>query len=61
MRALYERVGRGLVAAAVVAMLAAPVQALPKDDDRWSVPKLIKVVKRLVVKTFGDGIVIPRP
>lgn len=56
-----ERVGRGLVAAAVVVVLAAPVQALPKDDDRWSMPRLVKIVKKLVVKTFGDGLIIPRP
>ena len=61
MRGRFERVGRGVVAAAVVMMLAAPVQALPKDDDRWSMPRLVKIVKKLVVRTFGDGILIPRP
>ena len=61
MRGLFERVGRGLVASAVVVMLAAPVQALPKDDDGWSLPRLVKVIKKLVVRTFGDGVTIPRP
>jgi hypothetical protein len=61
MRGRFDRVGRGLVAAAVVAMLAAPVQALPKDDDRWSMPRLVKVIKKLVVRTFGDGLIVPRP
>lgn len=62
MRGLFNRVGRGVVAAAVVVMLAAPVQALPKDEgDRWSMPRVIKVIKKLVVRTFGDGILVPRP
>lgn len=64
MRGLFNRVGRGVLAAAVIGMLAMPVQARPGDDGwgkEWSPSKLIKAVKRLVVKTFGDGITVPRP
>lgn len=60
MRGLFNRVGRGVVAAAVVAMLAVPAQAQPSDKE-WFAPKLIKVIKKLVVRTFGDGLIIPRP
>jgi hypothetical protein len=60
MRGLLNRVGRGVVAAAVVAMLAVPAQAQPQDKEGFA-PRLIKAVKRLVVRTFGDGVTVPRP
>jgi hypothetical protein len=62
MRGLFNQVGRGIVAAAVVVMLAVPAQARATDDQGWwASSKLVKAVKRLVVKTFGDGLIIPRP
>ena len=62
MRGLFNRVGRGVVAAAVVVMLAVPAQARATEDQGWwASSTLVKAVKRLVVKTFGDGILIPRP
>lgn len=60
MRGLLDRVGRGVVAAAVVVMLAVPAQAQPQDKEGFA-PKLVKVIKKLVVRTFGDGILVPRP
>lgn len=60
MRGLFNRVGRGVVAAAAVVVLAVPVQAQPRDKE-WFAPKLVKVIKKLVVRTFGDGLISPRP
>ena len=63
MRGLFNGVARGVVAVAVVMVLAVPVEAKPSDRDwsDWSLPKFLKSVKRLVVKTLGDGVIIPRP
>lgn len=61
MRGLFNRVGRGVVAAAVVVMLAAPVVEAKPSDPGWTPSKLLKAVKRFVVTTFGDGIIVPRP
>jgi hypothetical protein len=62
MRGLFNQVGRGITAAAVVVMLAVPAQARATDEQGWwGASTLVKAVKRLVVKTFGDGLIIPRP
>jgi hypothetical protein len=63
MRRLFEGVARGVVAVAVVMVLAVPVEAKPSDRDwsGWSLPRFLTSVKRLVVKTLGDGVIIPRP
>lgn len=45
---------------AVVMSLAMPVYARPTDEG-WSPSRLVKMIKRFVVKTLGDGIIIPRP
>jgi len=60
MRDLFNRVGRGVLAVIVVAMLAVPAQARPVDEG-WAPSKLLEAVKRFVVATFGDGIIVPRP
>ena len=60
MRGLFNRVSRGVVAAAVVVTLAVPISAGPRDDG-WSPSKIVKLMKRFVVKALGDGIIVPRP
>ena len=60
MRGLFNRVGRGVVAAAVVMALAVPAAAGPRDEG-WSPSKVIKIMKRYVIKVLGDGIIVPRP
>lgn len=60
MRGLFDRVGRGVVAAAVVVALAVPVTAGPREDG-WSPAKMVKFMKRFVIKALGDGIIVPRP
>ena len=61
MRGLFNRAGRGVVAAAVVVMLAAPAVEAKPTDSGWTPSRLLKAVKRYVVSTFGDGITVPRP
>lgn len=60
MRGVFNRVGRGVVVLAVVASLAAPSFAGPRDGG-WTPGKIIKIVKKLVVKALGDGLIVPRP
>lgn len=63
MRRLFNGVARGVVAVAVVMVLAVPAEAKPSEKDwsRFSLPKFLKAAKRFVVTTFGDGVIIPRP
>lgn len=59
-----HRVSRGLFAAAVVVVLAVPANARTRDEVRSPQPKrpsLIEVLKQMVVRSFGDGLIIPRP
>jgi hypothetical protein len=60
MRSLFSQISRGVVAMAVVVSLAMPVYARPTDEG-WSPSRLVKMIKRFVVKTLGDGITVPRP
>lgn len=61
MRGLFSRVGRGVAVGAVVVALAAPAFAGPRDDEGWTPGKIIKIVKKLVVRSLGDGLIVPRP
>ena len=63
-------VGRGVLVAAVVMVLAAPAQARTNSQETvWSGPgreqiaKIVKIVKKLkgAVRTFGDGLSDPKP
>lgn len=49
---------------AIVLLLAVPVQAKPPEDRPWferRIDPIVKMVKKLVVKTLGDGLSDPRP
>ena len=61
MRGLFNRAGRGVIAAAVVVVLAAPVVEAKPTDPGWTPSKIVKAIKRFVVGTLGDGITVPRP
>jgi hypothetical protein len=63
-------VGRGVVVVAVVMMLSVPAQARTNDQEqRWStagreqIAKIVKIVKKVkgAIRTFGDGLIDPRP
>lgn len=54
-------VSRGLVGLSLVVMLAVPAQARPGDGSWLEPGRVIKIIKKIVVKTFGDGLTDPRP
>ncbi|HYK01798.1 MAG TPA: hypothetical protein VE974_08580 [Thermoanaerobaculia bacterium] len=63
-------VGRGVLAVAVVMVLAVPAQGRTKNEEQgWSGPgrdqiaKILKIVKKVkgVIRTFGDGLSDPKP
>jgi len=64
MRGVSKVVARGVLAVSIVLVLAVPAQAKPRDDDRWFGRKLdpiVKIIKKLVMKSTGDMLVDPRP
>lgn len=63
MRSVSKAVARGVLATSIVLALAVPAQAKPRDGGRWfeRIDPIVKVIKKLVIKTFGDGLVDPRP
>lgn len=54
---------RGAVVLVVVASLAVPAHALPRENGPWfSKPaRLIKAIKHWVFTTFGDDMSVPKP
>jgi hypothetical protein len=63
MRRVSQSVTRGVLAGAVVLVLTVPVQAKPREDRPWfeRIDPIVKLVKKVVVKTLGDGLIDPRP
>ncbi|HYO77130.1 MAG TPA: hypothetical protein VE010_11760 [Thermoanaerobaculia bacterium] len=66
MRQIFSGAARGVLAVAVVMVLAAPAQAMPSDapDFGWfgrTRDRIVKVIKRMTVRTFGDGLSDPKP
>ena len=62
-----RQLGRGVVAFAVVVVLAAPMQARQWGEDQpglgWffrAKERIVKVI-RTTVRTFGDGLSDPKP
>jgi hypothetical protein len=54
---------RSLLALAVVTLLALPLHAQPANQS-WTDAfreRLVKIVRKLGVRSFGDGLTIPRP
>ena len=60
MRNSSKVVARGVLAMSIVLVLALPAQAKPRDGDRWFDP-IVKIVKKLVMKSMGDGLGDPWP
>ncbi|MDQ3280158.1 MAG: hypothetical protein M3Q69_01955 [Acidobacteriota bacterium] len=65
MRGLVQTIGRGVFAAAVVVMLAAaPVQAQENDGGGSVMERgrqIVKIIRKLTVRVFGDVLIDPRP
>ena len=64
MRGFSKAVGRGVLAVSIVVALAVPAQAKPRDGGRWFERRLdpiVKIVKKLVMKSMGDGLSDPWP
>jgi Zn-dependent protease len=65
MRGVSKAVARGVLAGSFVLLLAVPAEARPRDGgDRWFERKLdpiVKVIKKFVIRSMGDGLSDPRP
>ncbi len=64
MRGVSRVVVRGVVAVSIVMTLAVPAQAKARDGGWWFERKLdpiVKIIKKVVLKSLGDGLVDPRP
>jgi len=60
---IVSKVGRGVLAVSIVFALAVPAQAKPRDGGRWfdRLDPIVKIVKKLVMKSMGDGLSDPWP
>jgi hypothetical protein len=64
MRQMSRIVIRGVLAGSIVLMLAMPAHAKPRESGRWFERRLdpiVKVIRKLVMRTLGDGLTDPRP
>jgi hypothetical protein len=64
MRDVSKNVVRSVVVVSIVMSLAAPAQAKPRESGRWferRIDPIVKVIRKLVVRTLGDGLIDPRP
>ncbi len=64
MRRVFSASVRGVVAVAIVMSMAVPVQAKPAGPGEWigrGKARIVKFLQKWTVRTFGDGLVDPRP
>ena len=63
MRSVSKVVARGVLATSMVLVLAVPAQAKPRDGGRWfeRIDPIVKIIKKLVMKSMGDGLIDPLP
>lgn len=64
MRNVSKSVVPGVLVLALSMLLAVPAQAKPRDGGRWferTVDPVVRIIKKLMVKTLGDGLIDPRP
>ncbi len=64
MRGVSKALGRGVLAVSMVLVLAVPAQAKPRDGGSWlqrKIDPIVKIVKKLVIKSMGDGLSDPWP
>ena len=59
-----RRVFRGIAVVAVVVSLAVPAHARSRDEERSAAGKrtsIVQLLKQWIVRSFGDGLIVPRP
>jgi hypothetical protein len=59
-----RKISKVVLAVAIVMTLAIPAQAKPRDGDRWfdrTFDPIVKVIKKFVMKSMGDGLGDPWP
>lgn len=62
MRRVSNSFVRGVASVAVIVALSLSASAAPREDrDRGREPGLIKIVKKFVIKAFGDLLTPPLP
>jgi len=55
---------RGLAVLSIVAALSVPADAAPRQKDRTPRVKenpIVKIIRQIAVRTFGDGLTDPKP
>jgi hypothetical protein len=65
MRRIFNGLGRALVVVSVLVALAVPAEArqAPSEGSWYREPivRIVKMIKKFAVKTFGDGLTDPKP
>jgi hypothetical protein len=66
MRRVFNGFARVLVVVSVVVALAIPAEARPlPGEGKWfaekPIDRVVRIVKKFVVRTFGDGLTDPKP
>ena len=65
MRRVFKGFGRALVVVSVLVALAVPAEARPVPQEgswfREPIVRVVKMIKKFAVKTFGDGLTDPKP
>lgn len=58
-----RRVSRGVLVVSLVLALSAPVASAGPRDGDWSPGKnpVVKILKKLFLRAFGDGLILPTP
>jgi hypothetical protein len=66
MRRVFNGVARGVVVVAVVVSMASPAEAARTREAGGEVvkkdrPSVVQMIKKMVVRAFGDTMSIPKP
>jgi hypothetical protein len=66
MRRVFNGFGRALVVVSVLVSLSIPAEARPLSRERGTIidnpiVRVVNVLKKLVIRTFGDGLTDPKP
>jgi hypothetical protein len=58
-----RRVSQGFLVAMVLVSLAVPAGARTREDERGKStrPSIVETLKKWIVRSFGDGLIVPRP